>query len=100
MTLLDREGLKAKGIRYSTAHLWRLVKGGKFPAPIKLGEARSAWIEAEIDAWIGTKIAERDASLGNVSTEYCNTVIDPSQSSAHPKGKGSTNSNAARRGPR
>jgi prophage regulatory protein len=106
MTLLDRDGLKAKGIRYSNAHLWRLVKGGKFPAPIKIGEARSAWIEAEIDAWIGMKIAERDASLGNASkggaiwrevghiVEPCATVINPSQPKvdAVPKSKGGMNS--------
>jgi prophage regulatory protein len=61
MRLLDRDGLKAKGIKYSKAHLWRLVKVGRFPAPIKIGEARSAWVEAEVDARIGTKIAERDA---------------------------------------
>jgi prophage regulatory protein len=48
MRLLDRDGLKAKGIKYSKAHLWRLVKVGKFPAPIKIGEARSAWVEAVV----------------------------------------------------
>jgi prophage regulatory protein len=62
MTLLDRDGLKTKGIKYSKAHLWRLVKAKKFPEPIKIGEARSAWVESEIDAWIAGKIAERDAA--------------------------------------
>jgi prophage regulatory protein len=61
MTLLDHDGLNAKGIKYSKAHLWRLVKVGKFPAPIRLGEARSAWVESEIDKWIADRIAERDA---------------------------------------
>jgi prophage regulatory protein len=62
MKLLDRDGLKAKGIKYSKPQLWRLVKAKKFPAPIKIGEARSAWVESEIDAWIAAKIAERDAA--------------------------------------
>jgi prophage regulatory protein len=59
--LVAAEDFFEQGIKYSKAHLWRLVNAGKFPAPIKIGQARSAWVEAEIDAWIGAKIAERDA---------------------------------------
>jgi prophage regulatory protein len=62
MRLLDYEGLNAKGFRYSRAHLWRLIKAGRFPRPIKLGlGSRNAWIEQEIDAFIESKVAERDA---------------------------------------
>jgi prophage regulatory protein len=63
MRLLDYEGLKAKGFRYSRAHLWRLIKAGRFPRPVKLGPgSRNAWVEQEIDAFIKSKVAERDAS--------------------------------------
>ncbi|MFW6028188.1 MAG: helix-turn-helix transcriptional regulator [bacterium] len=60
MQLLDYDGLKAKGICYSKPQLWRKVKAKSFPAPIKIGAARIAWVEQEIDRWIAEKIAERD----------------------------------------
>jgi prophage regulatory protein len=59
--VLFRKALRNKGVDYSDAQLHRLVKAGKFPAPIKIGENRNAWIEEEIDAYIQAKIAERDA---------------------------------------
>ena len=33
---------------------------GAFPAPIKIGSRASAWVEAEVDAWIAERIRERD----------------------------------------
>lgn len=60
MQLLNYDSLKGKGIGYSRPHLWRLVKAGTFPAPIKLGANRNAWIEAEIDDWIEGRIAMRN----------------------------------------
>lgn len=62
MRLLDKDGLREKGITYSDVHIWRLVKAKAFPAPIKLGAARNAWVEAEIDQWIEGRIAARDAA--------------------------------------
>jgi len=62
MRLLDYDGLKAKGIPFCRPHLWRLVKAGQFPKPVKIGAARNAWPEAEIDQYIAEKIAERDAA--------------------------------------
>ncbi len=50
-----------KGIGYSKTQLWRLMKAGKFPRAVKLGESRNAWVEAEIDAWIKERMAARDA---------------------------------------
>ncbi len=44
------------GICRSQAHL--LVQKGEFPAPVKLGERASAWIEAEIDEWIASRITQ------------------------------------------
>jgi predicted DNA-binding transcriptional regulator AlpA len=66
MQILDRNGLKKKGIGYSRTHLCRLVKEKKFPAPIRLGDgkwSRVAWDEAEIDKFILDRIAERDRKL-------------------------------------
>ena len=36
----------------SRSSLYAKVKQGKFPAPVKLGERASGWIEDEIDEWI------------------------------------------------
>ena len=59
--LIPYEALKAKGIPYSKPHLWRLERANKFPKRVPIGAGRYAYIEAEIDAWIDTRIAERDA---------------------------------------
>jgi len=59
--LLDRDDLHARGVRFSRGHLHRLMKSGRFPRPVKVGENRNAWIESEVDAWIAARIAERDA---------------------------------------
>ncbi len=60
MELLDYDALKSKGVDYSKTQLWRKVKAGTFPKPIKLGAQRRAWLATEIDEWIKTRIAERD----------------------------------------
>jgi prophage regulatory protein len=60
--LLDYEGLRAKGIHLSRVQLWRLVRAGKFPQPIKLSgdpNGRNAWDETEIDQHIANRKAER-----------------------------------------
>jgi prophage regulatory protein len=53
-----------KGITYSRAHLARLEREGKFPRRVLIGAGRiGGYIEAELDAWIEAKIAERDAEV-------------------------------------
>ena len=41
----------------SRAWLYQLVKDGKFPAPIKIGERSVAWVSAEIDDWVQERIS-------------------------------------------
>lgn len=53
----------AKGINYSRCQIWRLIKQGEFPRPIKCGQNRNAFLESEIDAWIEEKVAERNAKI-------------------------------------
>ena len=60
MNLLSLADLKSKGIKFTRGHIHRLVKAGKFPRPIKIGENCNAWLEPEIDQHIEEKIAERD----------------------------------------
>jgi prophage regulatory protein len=67
MRILSRQQLKSeKGINYSDEHLRRLEIAGRFPKRAKLGDHPNAhcfWVESEVDAWIATLIAERDAEL-------------------------------------
>jgi prophage regulatory protein len=59
MKLLDKAGLEEKGIPHSAVQIWRLVKQGTFPAPIKVG-SKNAWLESEIDEYIKARVAARD----------------------------------------
>ena len=47
-------------VPYSSAHIWRLEKAGKFPRRVRLGANRVAWVEAEVSAWTCSKLQERD----------------------------------------
>jgi prophage regulatory protein len=49
-----------KGIRWSRQHIHKLVKQGRFPKPIQMGEQTTGFIEDEIDALIASRIRERD----------------------------------------
>jgi prophage regulatory protein len=46
-------------VPYSSMHLWRLEKAGRFPARIHLGPNRIGWSLAEVTAWINARKAER-----------------------------------------
>ena len=59
MKLLDFDALVNKGIKFSDTHIWRLVRAGVFPKPVKIGN-RNHWVETEIDQYIEAKLAERD----------------------------------------
>lgn len=60
MQVVDYAGLRDRGITFSKAHLWRLVKAGKFPKPFKIGDARNVWLSQWIDAYIEERVAKRD----------------------------------------
>lgn len=49
-------------VSYSFAHIDRLEAAGTFPKRVRLGQARVAWVEAEILQWIQARIDERDRS--------------------------------------
>jgi prophage regulatory protein len=42
-------------IGVSKATLYRLIKAGKFPPPIRITERLSGWDSTEVDAWINAK---------------------------------------------
>jgi prophage regulatory protein len=39
-------------VPFSATTLWRKIKAGEFPAPIKLGPSITAWRSKEIEEWV------------------------------------------------
>ena len=42
----------------SKTHIYRLVKAGEFPKPIKISKRVSVWDEATLDNWLARKFEE------------------------------------------
>jgi prophage regulatory protein len=40
---------------FSSATLWRLVKAGKFPSPVRLSDRITAWRIEDVRAWMQTR---------------------------------------------
>ena len=62
MRALISKATVAKRLGYHPGHVMRLVREGKFPKPIKLGEGEAGavrFVETEVDAWLDAKIADR-----------------------------------------
>ena len=60
------------GIPYTRQHIYRLVRAGKFPAPIKLGDgpgASNAWPNAELEQYLADRIAARDTRIAAEATK-------------------------------
>ena len=48
-------------IPVSPATLWRWVKAGKFPEPIRLSDRVTAWEASKVNAWIKSQSSEARA---------------------------------------
>jgi prophage regulatory protein len=48
----DRVGL-------SDTTLWRRVRDGEFPQPIRIGKGLVGWLESEVDRWIAERAESR-----------------------------------------
>ena len=66
MKLLSKRQVTDR-VLYSPQHIARLEAAGAFPKRVKLGGNRVGWVEAEITAWIETRIAERDQQISSPS---------------------------------
>jgi prophage regulatory protein len=51
-TLLTFSEVVARIGNASRASLWRWIRDGIFPAPVKIGLRRIAWRESEITSWL------------------------------------------------
>lgn len=63
--LLSYEELRQLGIPYSKVQLWRMAKEGTFPAPVKLGHSRRAWVEEEVNEWMVKLIQNRTVEVSD-----------------------------------
>ena len=52
-----KEVMHCSGLARST--IYKYVAAGIFPKPVPLGGRAVAWVQAEVDAWIDSKIAVR-----------------------------------------
>jgi prophage regulatory protein len=43
------------------SEIWRRVRDGRFPRPVRLGERCTRWNLAEVEQWVRDRLAERDA---------------------------------------
>ena len=55
--LRRREVLKRLGV--SAVTLWRMVKSGRFPAPVPISAGIEAWRESDYEAWAQARAADR-----------------------------------------
>ena len=61
MRLLSIKDTAAR-ISVSRVTVWKMVKEGRFPKPVPVEGSRKAFVEGEIDAWIESRVAARDAA--------------------------------------
>jgi excisionase family DNA binding protein len=50
----------ARATGLSRPTIYRKIRDGQFPAPVKIGCA-SRWLRREVQSWIRARVAERDA---------------------------------------
>lgn len=59
LTILRRQEVQGPtGLSRSTIYLW--IQEGLFPKPINLGPRSVGWVESEIEAWLDSRIEDRD----------------------------------------
>lgn len=56
--LLRRSEVEAK-IGFGRAFIYRLMKQGKFPKPVRTSSRAVRWDSVEIDLWIAARLNER-----------------------------------------
>jgi prophage regulatory protein len=62
LTLVTWQDLRSRGITFSQPTIYRKIKDGSFPRPLKIGANRIAWLESEISDWIEAIAAARNSS--------------------------------------
>jgi len=83
--------LRLRAVQVATglaaSSIYQLVKDRAFPPPLKLSERRSGWLKSEIDAWIESRIKERQASLDRLGARrHRQRTTGAAQSSTNVRG--------------
>lgn len=66
VSLLRLPAIMAK-TTFSETSIYRLMKTGEFPKPLKLGERAVAWRSDEVDAWIESRTR---STVGDTAAFY------------------------------
>lgn len=61
MALIDLETVQTKAAM-SKHMIYRQMKKGTFPAPVKIGERAVRWLEEEVDAWLQARVDARSGA--------------------------------------
>ena len=62
----------------SKTSIWRRVRDGTFPKPVKSSPGCVAWLEDEIDAWINSRVTARDRrGARSPQTRKRNCILKP-----------------------
>jgi prophage regulatory protein len=69
--------IKTVGLR--RASIYQYVREGRFPKPVRLGERGVGWVEAEIQAWIAERIAQRPGVDTAAAATDTRPVLTPSE---------------------
>lgn len=59
LTKFIREDSLRDLLGVSHATIWRWVRAGHFPKPVRIGQAAVAWPQEEVQEWIESKKAAR-----------------------------------------
>lgn len=60
-----REVMSVTGL--SRSSIYKYISLGMFPKPVKIGERAVAWASDEIDAWVITRVEQRDRMSNDLS---------------------------------
>lgn len=52
----ERELRERLGISHST--IWRMLRAGKFPAPVRISQRVKAWRAADVERWLAERAGE------------------------------------------
>ena len=44
---------------FKRSHIYNLMRAGKFPLALRLGERAVGWDSVEVDAWVAGRLAKR-----------------------------------------
>ncbi|BDW86635.1 helix-turn-helix transcriptional regulator [Roseicyclus marinus] len=53
-------------VPYSSSHIRRMERAGRFPKRVRLGPCRVGWVESEVQDWLAERLAERTSTCDDL----------------------------------